>query len=275
MDKIIDFYICVDFYTPDELHVKFESGKDIVITCVDINKYSYDEILSDETLKQQALDTLNQIYVEHIKLKLAGTGFPVYEIIFDPDKENKLFYIIKFDCKESKLKTYIVKKFVNQIILDDNQVKELVLTAPVRLYNMGRQDNTVIRGLEYLEILYEKNLPLIDFTLRHTDGNKTLTLKHLKEIKLGDRFYSNEIEKIVLDGTCKIVNIPLELFNNLTKLKEVKLCKSVMQIGNELVIERVNDFNGSSCVLDLTDFYHDDKINNINKVISINTDNWS
>lgn len=275
MEKIVDFYMDLDLYEPDEVHVVFESGKETCITYVIIRRHVYRKIKDDEVLKQQVIDNLNQIYVEHIKLKLVDSSNPIYEIIIDSDDDNKLFYIVSFSCKGSKLKTYIVKKFVNQVYLEDNQVKELVLTAPVRLYNMGSQDNTIIRGLEYLDILYEKNLPVIDFTLRHTEGNKTLELKYLKEIKLHDRFYSREIEKIVLNDTCKIVNIPLELFNNLTKLKEVKLCKSVMMIGDELVLERVNDFNGSSCVLDLTDFYHDDKINNINKVISINTDNWS
>ena len=227
-------------YTPLEITLILEDNTELSTDYIKISPHSYTtlkHIQLDETL-----ELIEKIRTEHNKLVILGLGYPIYSISFlNPvikGKNNVVCTLVDFNTTSGELNTYTLKRFVHDIelgYLKNIDVKELILTYPIDAYNFGSMKNTRVIGLEYIKNINDDNLCLINYNVLKSK-DKTLILDHIESVTLISNKVTG-IERIILNNTCSIIDIPLRLFKNIKTLKEIVICDSVETIHSSSFIE--------------------------------------
>lgn len=206
-------------------------NSEIVTDYIEISKVSYNAIKSNNNNKM--LELLNSIYTENIKLKILGSGYPIYKILYMLDASIDCV-LVNFitQTKESK---YTVKKFVTDIRLDKEcelKIDNLELKHPIPLTSLGNTQKIHIQGIENITSLTESNINIISYTVKH-DYNGILRLKYLDIFIFHGISKVYDIKEIILEDTCIVSNIPYETYDRLENLKEIVICKSVKKLGGK------------------------------------------
>ena len=228
--KIVDFNITHSKYEflNKPLTLIFNTGESTTVTYARVSRVNIDNIKNVKSSFEAVLDILNKIYIEHIKLEMLGSEYPIYTI-----------YNISADCSlngfsgnGTYIKTYSVKDFVKELRINKEfnfKVKELIVNHKLEIMSLGDDKNIYIRGLENIVFLSNGSVSCIDYTLLK-DESKVLRFKYL-DGNLPRNKKIRYAEEVILDNTCKIEDIDTRTLRNIINLNKLTLCRSVKTIG--------------------------------------------
>lgn len=208
---------------------------DNIVQVIDYILATYNDLEKLKSLyKVELIELLNRIYTEHIKLTLLGLNYPKYELTLT-NKSDMDCQLLGFGNPDEVVKSYKVTNFTTSIYLDLDfcNIRELILTKPI--YANFIQGYIKIIGIENIKVITDTNLSVICKNIEKQQ-DKTLVMKYLEHC---DIYYNRVegIEKIILEDTCTIENISLNLLMSMPTLKEIQLCKSIESINLKPVLE--------------------------------------
>lgn len=220
-------------YNPLEITLILDDKTELNIDYIKTSSYSYTTL--KHHMFNETLELIEKIRAEHNKLAILGLGYPIYVISFvNPlvkGKNNVTCRLIDFNTKAGKLDTYIVKKFVNNIDIDvwrEIHINKLIIKHEIEVEDFGNLTGTII-GTEYIKNINDENIELINNTIAKTQ-DKTLILNNLNLCEMSSSEAIYGIKRIVLNNTCSITDIPINLFKKIKTLQEIVLCDSVETI---------------------------------------------
>lgn len=243
LPKIVGFDLEYLKYSDFEsnIDIKFNDNKLLNIDYVRMSKNTKDKIELSQSAYDTLIDILNKIYKEHTKLVMLGYEYPIYTITCIKDIEVSLN---RFSGKGNKLRVYEVKSFVSEIRFSNYkcELKELVLKHKTSLYILGVDKNIPITGIENAVISSSGAIKCVDYNLKRLNTD-VLRLKYLDE-PLPDNRKLREVTELVLEDTCNITDIPIEMIKNIPNLSKITLCKSVknllgLEINREKNIHKI------------------------------------
>ena len=197
-------------------------------TKIDYILTTYDTLENlKECYREELITLLNKIYTEHNKLLMLGLNYPKYEILKHRQR-GLTCALIGFGDPYRIIKSYKLTNYTNEVYLDIDScnVDEIILAKPTYLNMIS--GNLKITGIEYVKKLTDTNIGAINSNVQKWE-NKTLILKHLEYVDMLYKKVSG-IERIVLEDTCTLKDIPIWLFINIDTLKEIKVCKNLETI---------------------------------------------
>lgn len=228
--RIVDFNIERSKYEflNKSITLIFDTGEQKTVDYARISRVSIDNIKNTKSSFENMLNVLNKIYIEHIKLEMLGSEYPIYTIY------NNLAdcSLNGFSGSGFSIKTYSIKDFVKELRISKElnfKVKELIVNHKLEIMSLGDDKNIYIRGLENIVFLSNGSVSCIDYTLLK-DESKVLSFKYL-DGNLPRNKKINYAEEVILENTCKIEDIDIRTLRNITNLNKLTLCKSVKTIG--------------------------------------------
>ena len=184
----------------------------------------------DEKKREEVLKLINLIYKDNNKLKILGLGYPIFQVGTTLSKELACT-LIGFKPSTNK-DSYTCPSYVTHIGIDDNkylEIYELEFINKIKVISFGSTYKLKIKGIENISELNDKNIRLIDKVVRE-QYNGELKLKYLDSINMFNTTGFVGIDKIILENTCKIGDIPGSLLDKFVGLEEITLCDSVKTI---------------------------------------------
>lgn len=253
--KIVDYNLnYISKFSLEGINLIFDSGNSLKVNYIDIGIDTHK--LCKGLLKEKLMGIINEIYKEHIKLEMLGSGYPVYKIQYLGEmlwgNEKIECSIVNFKTEHGPLKTYKVKKIVDNIWIPINfdcRVNEIIVTHPLNIYNLGGNKEIKVTGLENTMVINDAILDILSYNARF--NNHELTFKHLRRIGVQYKKVSEkcEIRKVTLEDTCIVKNIPIYLFENIKTLQEVTICKSVETIADCSPEKYIKQYKGMYYIL--------------------------
>lgn len=228
--KIVDFNLDYSNYDnlADSLELEFDDNKVIRADYIKIARASIKTFKEVKCFYDTVIDILNQIYKEHIKMVMLGTEYPIYTIY---SMGGITCSLDRFSGTGNRLRTYEVKKFTTEISFPISykcELKEMILKHRINLYMLGADKNINITGIENAEFLTSGSLKCLDYNLKRKNSN-TLRLKYLTKC-FPDNRKIKEVKELILENTCSIENISLEMLEHIVNIDKLTLSKSVKTI---------------------------------------------
>lgn len=242
--KIVDFNLDYSNYDnlAESIELEFDDNKVIKVDYIKMARASIKTFKEVKCLYDAVIHILNQIYKEHIKMVMLGTEYPIYTIC---NMNGITCSLDRFSGTGNKLRTYEVKIFTTDIWFSINykcELNEMILKHRVNLYMLGRDKNINITGIENAEFLTSGSLKCLDYNLKRKNSN-TLRLKYLTKC-FPDNRKIREVKELILENTCSIENISLEMLEHIVNLDKLTLSKSVKTIEYiklKDILEQEND----------------------------------
>ena len=261
--KIIDFQLenttCKRINNANSdanLLVKLDNNTTIELNYIKVTNNSYNSL--KENLFEETIRLINEIYKEHIKLNILGSGYLIYRLHYTEDRAKNTYHIvcaiIGFNTLENKITSYKLRSFVSSMSftgkygVDTNNIGEIILTKPIDILAYDETTEIKLTNIDKILSLRNDNLYIINYNIANT-SDKTLTLSNLQYILL-DRMVDEDdrlkgIEKIVILDTCEIDTIPLQLFWVIRTLREIVVNSKIKFIDKTPIKRRLStDKNG-------------------------------
>lgn len=208
----------------------------------------------DEFEHRLILNALNIMYPEHVKCKLIGSQYPIYELsTFKVDAEwyrwkfknnrmlpnNKIVNIelVGFSSTGRGIKNYKTLKIINGVNFHEdcyaNNISELERIDVIdRVYFIGRNRNSIYRignyeNLEHIDMNIFENI----IATETNSKNYRIEFNNVGMSCLEGLNYGYKVRELIFNENCSIGNINRYFLMSFENLKKIKIPKGTKILG--------------------------------------------